>query len=283
MRFRQLLLLIGVFALTANAQEAQFEVIIDAVHVRNAETALPITIMDEEEVRNEARLSLGDSLSRQPGINNASFGPAVGQPVIRGQQGRRVMNLTNGMPNTDASGNSADHANTVEPMLATGIEILRGPSTLLYGGGAIGGVINVLDSRFADEVPASPSFALEGRHDTASDMDTLVSQFNFATGQHVWHLDFTSRDWNALEIPGLAIHPAYLEGEDHEEAENSDGYIANTGGESSAATLGWSYVMNNGFIGFSANRIESDYGLPPGAHEKHEEALIKRSMAMTPL
>jgi len=278
MRIKQLVPLLGVFAVSTNAQEAQFEVIIDAVHVRNAETALPITIMDEEEIRDEARLSLGDSLSRQPGINNASFGPAVGQPVIRGQQGRRVMNLTNGMPNTDASGNSADHANTVEPMLATGIEILRGPSTLLYGGGAIGGVINVLDSRFTDEVPASPSFALEGRHDTASDMDTLVSQLNFATGQHVWHLDFTSRDWNALEIPGLAIHPAYLEDEDedahdvdHEEAENSDGYIANTGGESSAATLGWSYVIDNGFIGFSANRIDNEYGLPPGAHEEHHD------------
>jgi iron complex outermembrane receptor protein len=275
MRFKQLLLLIGVFALTANAQEAQFEVIIDAVHVRNAETALPITIMDEEEVRNEARFSLGDSLSRQPGINNASFGPAVGQPVIRGQQGRRVMNLTNGMPNTDASGNSADHANTVEPMLATGIEILRGPSTLLYGGGAIGGVINVLDRRFSDEVPTSPSFALEGRHDKASDMNTLVSQLNFAISQHVWHLDFTNRDWNALEIPGLAIHPAYLEDEGHEEAENSDGYIANTGGGASAATIGWSYVMDNGFIGFSVNRMESNYGLPPGAHELHEEALTE--------
>lgn len=277
MRYARLLPLLGAVAASANAQEAEFEIIIDAVHVRNAETALPITIMDGDEIRDEARLSLGDSLSRQPGINNASFGPAVGQPVIRGQQGRRVMNLTNGMPNTDASGNSADHANTVEPMLATGVEILRGPSTLLYGGGAIGGVINILDSRFNDEVPSAPSFAFEARHDSASDMATLVSGLNFATGNLVWHLDATVRNWNDLEIPGMAIQSAYLEHDeddhdaDHEETENTSGYVANTGGENSSGTIGWSYVMNSGFIGFAANRIENEYGLPSGAHGHHHE------------
>ena len=271
---------LGLAVATANAQEAEFEIVIDGVHVRNAETALPITIMTEEEIRDEARISIGDSLSRQPGINNSSFGPAVGQPVIRGQQGRRVMNLTNGMPNTDASGNSADHANTVEPMLATGIEVLRGPSTLLYGGGAIGGIINVLDGRFSDELLA-PGFAVEARHDPASDMDTLVSRMNFSSGNLVWHLDLTRREWNDMEIPGLAIAPDYLEDEhedededheeDHEEMENTDGYIANTGGESAATTIGWSYVMDKGFIGFSANRQENQYGLPGGAHAGHEE------------
>ncbi len=276
MRYTRLLPLLGAVAASANAQEAEFEIIIDAVHVRNAETALPITIMDGDEIRDEARLSLGDSLSRQPGINNASFGPAVGQPVIRGQQGRRVMNLTNGMPNTDASGNSADHANTVEPMLATGVEILRGPSALLYGGGAIGGVINILDSRFNDEVPSAPSFAFEARHDTASDMNTLIYNLNFATGNLVWHLDATLRDWNDLEIPGMAIDSATLESlhdpaHPDEEPENTDGFIANTGGENSAGTIGWSYVMNNGFIGFSANRIENEYGLPAGVHGEHHE------------
>ena len=63
------------------------------------------------------------------------------------------MVLQNSTPSADASGLSADHAVSVEPLLAEGIEILRGPSTLLYGGGAIGGVINVLDNRIPDSVP----------------------------------------------------------------------------------------------------------------------------------
>jgi len=277
----KILLLSSVLVTGVNAQEADFELIVQGVHVRDSETALPVTLLSEEEVRATASINLGDTLSMQPGMNNSSFGPAVGQPVIRGQQGRRVMSLTNGMANADASGNSADHATTVEPMLATGVEILRGPSTLLYGGGAIGGVINVLDNRFADSILDKPMFSVEGRHDSAADMKTFVGSLSVPAGNFVWHLDATDREWNDLEIPGLAIHPAYLEedheheeeeGEEHhEEDENSDGFIANSRGETQAATLGLSYVLDNGFIGFSFNRMTNEYGLPPGVHGHHEE------------
>ncbi len=272
-----------------NAQEAppdvDFEFIIQGVHARDSQTALPITVLSEEEIRSEASVNIGDSLSMQPGINNASFGPAVGQPVIRGQQGRRVMSLTNGMPNADASGNSPDHAVTLEPMLATGVEILRGPSTLLYGGGAIGGVVNVTDSRFSRSMLDQPVFSFEGRHDTASDMDTVVGSFSIPAGNFVLHADITDRQWNDLEIPGLAIQPAYLEEdhedheeehgdedeEHHEEVENSDGFIANSGGETQTGNLAFSYVLDNGFIGFSFNQMTTEYGLPPGMHGHHEE------------
>ena len=263
-------------AASVNAQEApaeaDFEFIIQGVHARDSQTALPITVLTEEEIRAEASVSIGDSLSMQPGINNASFGPAVGQPVIRGQQGRRVMNLTNGMANADASGNSADHAVTVEPMLATGVEILRGPSTLLYGGGAIGGVVNVTDSRFSESALEKPVFSFEGRHDSASDMDTVVGGFSIPAGNFVLHADITDRQWNDLEISGLAIHPDYLEEEHHEEeVENSDGFIANTRGETQAVNLAFSYLLDNGFLGFSFNQMTTEYGLPPGVHGHHEE------------
>lgn len=269
-------------AATVNAQEnspeADFELIVQGVHVRNSETALPVTLLNEEEIRAEASVNIGDTLSMQPGINNSSFGPAVGQPVIRGQQGRRVMSLTNGMPNADASGNSADHAITVEPMLATGVEILRGPSTLLYGGGAIGGVVNILDNRFSDSLIEQAMFSFEGRHDSAADTDTVVGSFSIPVGDFVWHMDVTDRQWNDLEIPGLAIHPDYLE-EEHEEdeehqeeeVENSDGFIANSRGETQAANLAFSYVLDNGFLGFSFNQMTNEYGLPPGVHGGHEE------------
>ncbi len=278
MKSKYLFLLASMPMAIVNAQEADFELIVQGVHVRESETALPVTILNEEEIKAVASVSLGDTLSTQPGINNASFGPAVGQPVIRGQQGRRVMSLTNGMANADASGNSADHATTVEPMLATGVEVLRGPSTLLYGGGAIGGVINVIDNRFADSLITRPEFSVEARHDTASDMKTFVGSLSVPLGNLVWHIDVTDRQWNDLEIPGLAIHPDYLDDHDeggdeehHEEDESSDGFIANSRGENQAATLGLSYVLDNGFIGFSFNRMTNEYGLPPGVHGDHEE------------
>jgi iron complex outermembrane receptor protein len=269
---------------TAHAQEEEiYEMITTAIHVRRSETALPVTVLNDKALHDAVRSTLGDTLAGQPGINNASFGPAVGQTVIRGQQGRRVMNLSNGMPNADASGNSADHAQTVEAMLANAIEVLRGPSTLLYGGGAIGGVVNVIDRRIATSLPDAPSFAFEARHDTAADLGTLVGSADFATGNLVWHFDAVRREWNDLEVPGLAIDPAYLEeeheGENHEgeedhadeASENTLGYVANTGGETETGTAGVSWILENGYLGFAVNHLDNSYGLPPGAHGHGEE------------
>lgn len=265
------------------AGEEIYELITTALHTKSAETALPVTIMTGEELHKAVRATLGETLSSQPGISSASFGPAVGQVVIRGQQGRRVMNLTNSIANADASGNSADHAQTVEPLLATSIEVLRGPATLLYGGGAIGGVVNVIDRRFSSVLPAKPEFAVETRRDSAADLKTTVGSLDFATGNLVWHLDGVKRNWNDLDIPGLAIDPAYIAAEEaaheeehgdeeHEEITNTDGYIANTGGATTNATGGVTWVLDSGHVGFAYSVLDNQYGLPPGAHDHgHEE------------
>ncbi len=272
-------------AQTGAGQDDIYELITTAIHVKKSETALPVTVLTGDDLRAATRATLGDTLAGQPGINNASFGPAVGQTVIRGQQGRRVMNLSNGVPNADASGNSADHAQTVEAILAESVEVLRGPATLLYGGGAIGGVVNVIDRRIASRLPDAPAFAVETRHDTASDMNTAVGSADFATGNFVWHLDAMQREWNDLDIPGFAIDSAWLEDdhtdeadhedhadtEDHaeadgheEETENTRGYIANTGGKTETATIGGSWIFDNGFVGLAVNQLDNRYGLPPG-------------------
>src|SRR5690606_33068696 len=78
---------------TSAAQAAEqpiYELITTAIHRRQSDTALPVTVLGGDELHREARATLGDTLAHQPGIANASFGPGVGQTVIRGQQGRRV-------------------------------------------------------------------------------------------------------------------------------------------------------------------------------------------------
>ena len=272
------------------SSEEIYELITTALHNRSAETALPVTLMTGDALHRAVKATLGDTLSAQPGISSATFGPAVGQTVIRGQQGRRVMNLTNSIPNADASGNSADHAQAVEPLLATSIEVLRGPATLLYGGGAIGGVVNVIDRRFASSLPQRPELAVETRHDTAGDLQTTVGSLDFATGNIVWHLDGSQREWNDLDIPGLAIDPAYIaadaalhehdeehddeheeeghdEHEDEEAIANTDGFIANTGGKTTNATGGATWVFDGGHLGVAYSVLDNEYGLPPGAHD----------------
>ena len=146
-------------AISATAQEqanktVEHVLVTVPIHRTAAETALPVTVLTGEELRNNISNTIGDTLSSKPGLASASFGPSVGSPVIRGQQGPRVTVLQNSTGSADASNISADHAVSVEPILAESIEVLRGPSTMLYGGGAIGGVVNVVDKRVPVVVPA---------------------------------------------------------------------------------------------------------------------------------
>ena len=269
MKHKKLFLVIAA-SLNANAQEADYELVTTAIHTIRSETALPVSVMSGDELRENSRATIGDTLGNQPGINNASFGPAVGQTVIRGQQGRRVMNLSNGIANADASGNSADHAITVEPILADAIEVLRGPATLLYGGGAIGGVVNVIDNRIPRTLPTAPQFEIETRHDTASDMNTAVGRLEFATGNLAWHVDGVRRQWNDLDVPGFAVDPRYLDPDAADD--NTSGFIPNTGGDTTAVTAGGSWIFDGGFLGLAVNRTENTYGLPPGNHGEEEGA-----------
>ena len=125
------------------------------------QTALPIGILSGEALREKATNSLGDTLKNEIGIANASFGPGVGQPIIRGQTGNRVSILQNGISLTDASNVSPDHANGTETLLADRIEVIRGPSTLLYGSGAVGGVVNVIDNRIPSQLVDHPHLQIE--------------------------------------------------------------------------------------------------------------------------
>ncbi len=256
----------ALFAATqAAAEQLPMEHVLVTVplHKKTAETALPVTVLSGEDLHRAAASTIGDTLANKPGLANASFGPGVGQPVIRGQQGARVTVLQNGTSSADASAISADHAVAVEPLLADSIEVLRGPATLLYGGGAIGGVINVVDNRIPTALPDAPEGGLEYRHDTASDMDNVVGRFEGSAGNFALHVDGLYRDWSDLDIPGHAILGDSDEGE--------SGTLENTGGRTRSGTVGGSYHFDSGFLGLAVNHLENRYGIPSGAHDHGEE------------
>ncbi|MGI9251781.1 MAG: TonB-dependent receptor [Pseudohongiellaceae bacterium] len=265
------------------------EVVITAPFQQSeAETALPVTILSGEELREKVSNSLGDTLRNEAGIANASFGVGVGHPVIRGQTGNRVSILQNGVGVSDASNVSADHANGVEASLANRLEVIRGPATLLYGSGAVGGVVNVIDNRIPERLLERTDFLLEQQHNTASNEDKTVLRLNGSAGTVGFHLDAFQRNNGNVKVPGYAIDEVALETleelgesaheedgheeEEHEEVENSYGHIGNSNGKGNGGTLGLSWVGPRGFIGFSANEINFEYGLPAGAHShEHEE------------
>lgn len=124
------------------------------------ELVQPVDVLSGEALERRRRGTVGDVLADRPGIANASFGPGVGRPVIRGQGGPRVLLLENSIASMDASSISADHAVTVDPLDADQIEVIKGPATLIYGGAASAGIVNVIDDRLPDIVV--PGLRLRG-------------------------------------------------------------------------------------------------------------------------
>lgn len=246
-----------------NDSKLEYVLVSASLHKQTSKTALPVTVLTGDELRSAATSTIGDTLSNKPGLANASFGPAVGQPVIRGQQGPRVSVLQNSIKSADASNVSADHAVSIEPLLADSVEVLRGPATLLYGGGAIGGVVNVIDSRIPTVRHGEISGGVEYRHDSASDLDVTAFLLNSGEGDFAFHVDGLYRDWNNLNIPGDAIDEAALgslhadQGYDREERDNAHGYVANTGGRTKNLTVGGSHFFENGLFGVSVSRLEN--------------------------
>lgn len=244
-------------------------------HKKDAKTALPIYRLDGEQLQREAAQNLGDTLSAQPGLSSASFGPAVGQPVIRGHVGPRVQVLQNSLPTLDVSSNSADHAVSAEALLADSIEVLRGPASMLYGGGAIGGVVNIIDSGIPSRHVDGVSAAAELRHNSGSDGRTAISRIDAGNGQWTLHLDALYRDWSDPDIPGRAVNAAATEHAEEIE-ESSVGYLDNADGLSRQHTVGGAYHFNNGsedtgYIGISYRERSDNYGIPAGVHAEHHE------------
>ncbi len=235
-----------------------------------ANTALPVSILGGDELRMKAASTIGETLKNEAGISNQSFGPGVGRPVIRGQSGARVQVLQNGLGSLDVSSLSPDHANSTEALLAKQVEVLKGPVTLLYGSGIIGGFVNVLDNRIPDIVPENElQAAVEQRYNTVNEGKASVFKLDGGKNMLAWHLDGFYRDSIDQQIPGNAFKSSADKG--------SQGRLLNSSTRAYSGTAGFSVVADRGFVGFSVNHLDNNYGVPPS----FEPATVRIALQQT--
>jgi iron complex outermembrane receptor protein len=244
------------------------------------ESAVPVTVLSDEELRLKVGHSIGETLKNELGITSQSFGPGVGTPVIRGQSGPRVRVLSNGIGSNDVSAISPDHATSVEPLLAERVEVLRGPATLLYGSGAIGGVVNVIDNRIPGKLPDKLlGGALEQRFDSTSDETSTVMKIEGGKGNLAYHLDGFYRNRNNLDIGGSAIDVTAAQATDPtlNVTQNTQGFINNTSAHAISGSAGVSLIGDPGFAGVSINRLENNYGIAPDGTGETTRIDLKQS------
>lgn len=243
------------------------------------ESATPVSIIAGEDLESRIAPTLGETLKNVPGVHSTYFGPVSSSPIIRGLDGPRVKILQNGLDVSDASRIGPDHIVSTEAANATQIEVLRGPATLLYGNGAIGGVVNVVDNR----LPTRAIEGVEGKasylHDTVSSEDTVNVSVDGGTGNLAFHFDAFDRKTENYEIPGFAEahgdddHDEEHEGEEHDEHdEEQPGILENSFIDASGFSVGAGWVGEDVKFAVSFGSLESDYGIPGHAHEEeHDE------------
>ncbi|GAB3514524.1 TonB-dependent receptor [Pseudoxanthomonas daejeonensis] len=232
--------------------------------------ARPVEVLQGEALDRAKAGTLGETVAKLPGVQTTYFGPGVGRPILRGLDGPRVQVLSGGIGTMDASTVSADHATSVEPFLADQIEVLKGPATLLFGSGAIGGAVNVADGRIARDIPDEPlSGRAEVRGDTVNDERSGMFRLDGVNGNWVLHVDGLVRNTDDYDIPGVAevVHDDH----DHDEEAQMPGRLDNSSIRTRAGAVGATWLGEAGYFGLAASTYRSNYGIPTGAHAHSDD------------
>jgi iron complex outermembrane receptor protein len=204
----------------------------------------PVSVMDGHDLTLRGAGTLGETVGNLPGVSSTWFGPNASRPVIRGLDGDRVRILNNGGSTVDASSLSFDHAVTVDPLVIERVEVVRGPAALMYGGNAVGGVVNTLDNR----IPQGPLSGASGRVDTvvggADSTRAVAGRAEFGANGVNLHVDGFRRRTADLRIPDST----------------GASRLRNSAAESDGGGIGMSLAGDQGYIGASYGLYDSTYG-----------------------
>ena len=237
----------------------QIDVVGIPVHASNIESAQPISVLSGEQLRNRQTATLGDSLIGEMGVHSSFHGGVASTPIIRGLSGPRVMITQNSLDVGDASRIGPDHAVASEVATAEQVEVLRGPATLFYGSGAIGGVVNIVDRRIPQSANAEGQWYLS--HQTVNAQNMGAFDFNGGVKNVGFHLDGFWRASDDYKVP-----TAPVQGRWSEDTEPGTKTVAHSSDASRGVTVGGSYLTDNGYLGVSIGHLDRRYGIPGHSH-----------------
>lgn len=227
--------------------------------VGSNELVVPVSVLNGRELSLRRESTLGETLNGIPGVSSTQFGPNASRPVIRGLDAERVRIMQNGIGILDASSLSFDHAVGIDPLIIEQIDVVRGPAALLYGGSAMGGVVNAIDHRIPTEKLDGIIGRAETRFGGADSTRNAAAVIDIGNGVFAVHGDFYNRKSNDLDIPGFAVSSRKSRA-DGTPRENK-GRLANSSADGDGGALGASLTFDKGYIGLSYSILNTNYGV----------------------
>ena len=245
-------------------------IVVTGTRVRSDDILGNVNVLGGDSLVRDVRPTLGETLAKQPGVSTSGSGPNVARPVLRGLSGERLLILSDGIGSLDVSASSSDHAVAIDPLTAQSIDVLHGPAALLYGSSAIGGVVNVIDSRIPRREPDGPvSLRATAGYGSASNEVLSNAAVDVPLGGHfVAHADASYTHNDNLRTGGFILS-APLRAEAAASADPAiraladlRGDLPNSDGQTFEAAAALAYVNGDANIGFSVDRHRALYGVP---------------------
>lgn len=227
--------------------------------VGSDELVVPVSVLNGRELSLRREGTLGETLNSIPGVSATQFGPNASRPIIRGLDAERVRILQNGVGILDASSLSFDHAVGIDPLIIEQIDVVRGPAALLYGGSAMGGVVNAIDHRIPKEKLDGITGRTEARFGGPDSTRNGAAVVDVGNGQFAIHADAYTRKTSDLDIPGFAVSRRKSEA-DGTPRENR-GKLNDSSSEGDGGALGASLTFDNGYAGVSFSTLNNNYGV----------------------
>ncbi|MEO7338902.1 MAG: TonB-dependent receptor [Caldimonas sp.] len=218
----------------------------------SSELTVPVTTLSGPALVLRRGSTLGETLDQLPGVSSSYFGPNASRPIIRGQDGDRIRILSNSGASLDASSLSNDHAVAIDPLVVERIEVLRGPAALLYGGSAVGGVVNTIDNRIPRATLGAPTGAVELRLGGASSQRGAGALLETGGSGFAVHADAFWRRTDDLKVPAFDRPVAG--------ATERRSTIVNSASKADGGALGGSLIFDQGYLGVSVDTYRTTYG-----------------------
>jgi iron complex outermembrane receptor protein len=235
------------------APGAPGEIVITGNPLGRDSTTVPVSSLGRADLLERGQSTLGETLNGLPGVSSTYFGPNASRPTIRGLDGDRIRVLNNSASSLDASALSYDHAVPLDVLSTDRIEVLRGPAALLYGGSAVGGVVNVIDNR----IPRAPVSGVLGKAQlqagTGNDERSVAGLVEAGNERYALHLDGFDRRTGDVRVP------VSLDCTKPGSPANAQ-RICNSASTARGGAFGASTFWDHGYLGASVSTYQSDYG-----------------------
>ena len=247
---------------TPPASTELHEIVVTGNPFQSKALSIPVERLSGDALLQRPTGGLGETLSGLPGVSSSYFGGAASRPIIRGLDGDRIRILNNGAASSDASGLSFDHAVAAHPLAMESVEVVRGPAVLMYGGSAVGGVVNMLDNRIAKSAVFDEKGGKLGRVQiglaSGNKERTGAALLETGTDKYALHLDAFGNKSGEVNAP-LPL------GCTQDSVTRVQNKICNSQASVSGGAVGASVFLHQGYVGASVQRTQQQYGSPAEA------------------